>query len=109
VHGAGETILKQWDATLDFYVIVAGRVEIIVDGLPEPIAALADGDFFGELAALDWGAGFGYPRIASVRTVAPTTLLTLPSGSMNEVARDHPPIAELIRSTGLRRLQENQR
>jgi selenocysteine lyase/cysteine desulfurase len=109
VHGAGVTVIEQWDVTLDFYVIVAGRVEVVAEGVSRPIAELTDGDFFGELAALDWGAGFGYPRVASVRTLAPTTLLTFPRGTMNEVARDHPPIAELIRSTGLRRLQENQR
>ena len=28
---------------------------------------LGPGDFFGELAALDWGAGYGYVRTATVR------------------------------------------
>ena len=37
---------------------------MLVDG--ERIARLGPGEFFGEIAALDWGAGFGYPRIAQV-------------------------------------------
>ncbi|HVL30914.1 MAG TPA: aminotransferase class I/II-fold pyridoxal phosphate-dependent enzyme [Solirubrobacteraceae bacterium] len=106
-RAAGEVVVEQWEPSLDFYVIVDGRVEVLVDG--ERVDELSDDEFFGELAALDWGAGYGYPRVASVRTVEPTTLLTFPSGSMNEVARDHPSIARRIRRTGLRRLHRDTR
>jgi len=101
-RAAGETIVEQWDASLDFYVIVGGRVEVLVDGAI--VNELAGGEFFGEIAAMDWGGGYGYPRIASVRTVEETTLLTFPSGSMNEFARDHPQIARVVRRVGLQRL-----
>jgi glutamate/tyrosine decarboxylase-like PLP-dependent enzyme len=104
---AGETVVEQWDATLDFYVIVDGRVEVIDDGAV--VAELRAGEFFGELAALDWGAGYGYARIAAVRTLEATTLLTFPAGSMNELARHHPEIAREIRRVGLRRLDRDAR
>ena len=99
---AGEPVVEQWEASIDFYVILEGRVEVHVDG--ERVAELSRGEFFGELAALDWGGGYGYPRVASVRTVVATTLLTFPGGSMNEIARSHPPIARQIRRVGLQRL-----
>ena len=102
-RAAGETVLEQWDASRDFYVVIDGRVEVLVDG--EPVAELGPGEFFGELGAQDWGGGYGYPRIASVRTLEPTSLLTFPMGSMNELAREHPPIARRIRRVGLERLQ----
>ncbi|HEV7807729.1 MAG TPA: pyridoxal-dependent decarboxylase [Solirubrobacteraceae bacterium] len=107
LRAAGETVVEQWDATLDFYVIVEGCVEVLVDGAV--VGELCAGEFFGELAALDWGAGYGYARIASVRTLEAATLLTFPAGAMNELARDHPEIAREIRHVGLRRLHRNER
>jgi CRP-like cAMP-binding protein len=35
------------------------------------------GQFFGELAAIDWGAGFGRTRTATVTASEPTRLLVL--------------------------------
>jgi CRP-like cAMP-binding protein len=102
-----EPIVEQWDVSLDFFVIVAGAVEVLVDG--EPIARLARGDFFGELAALDWGGGYGYPRIASVRALEATMLLTFPDGAMNELAGAHPPIARRIRRVAHERLHAGSR
>lgn len=107
VRAAGEPVVEQWEASFDFYVIVEGRVEVLVDD--ERVAELSGGEFFGELAALDWGGGYGYPRIASVRALQATTLLTFPGGSMNEIARDHPPIARQIRRVGLQRLKRSRR
>lgn len=47
----------------DFYVILAGVLVVDVDDTVT--RGLGSGDFFGELAAKDWGSGFGYPRLAS--------------------------------------------
>jgi glutamate/tyrosine decarboxylase-like PLP-dependent enzyme len=105
VRDAGQAIVEQWEATLDFYVIVAGRVAVAIDG--EPVAELGRGEFFGELAAIDWGSGFGYPRTASVVALEETTLLTFPTGSMNELLRDHPAIGRLIRRTAAERLSKS--
>ncbi|MEJ7826317.1 MAG: cyclic nucleotide-binding domain-containing protein, partial [Solirubrobacteraceae bacterium] len=98
----GETIIEQWDAALDFYVILAGDVEVLID--EAAVNRLGEGEFFGELAALDWGGGFGYPRIASVRALTDVTLLTFPAGALNELARDEPQLAAQIRRVGAQRL-----
>ena len=98
----GETIVEQWDAALDFYVIVAGDVEVLID--EAAVNRLTEGEFFGELAALDWGGGFGYPRIASVRALTEVMLLTFPAGALNELARDCPQVAAEIRRVGAARL-----
>ncbi len=104
---ADELVVEQWEPSLDFFVIVHGRVEVLVDG--RRVAVLRTGEFFGELAALDWGSGYGYPRIASVRTLDASTLLAFPAGSLNELARDHPPIAQRIRRAGMERLHQDRR
>lgn len=72
---AGEPIVEQWQISRDLYVVLDGLVEVSIDG--EPVRTLAAGEFFGELAALDWGAGFGRTRTATVTALESTRLLVL--------------------------------
>ena len=72
----GEHIVRRWDTDRDFYVILDGTVEVFVD--TRVVRTLGPGDFFGELAAQDWGGGFGYPRLADVIATAPLRLLVVP-------------------------------
>ena len=60
----GEAIVRKWESARDFFVLADGTVDVHGDG--EHYGDLGPGDFFGELAALEWGAGFGYPRLATV-------------------------------------------
>ena len=84
---SGETLLERWDTSRDFYVIEHGTVDVTVDGVT--VATLSDGEFFGEVAAIDWGAGFARARSATViardevllRVVAPDALAQLLSGA----------------------------
>jgi CRP-like cAMP-binding protein len=99
---AGEAVVEQWDLSRDFFVIVSGTVEVRVDG--EPVNALGPGDFFGELAALDWGAGFGYPRLASVVATAPLRLLVYRDGTLNRLVAELPGLAGVIRTAVAERL-----
>ena len=73
---SGETIVAQWEASKDFYVVLAGAVDVSIG--PERIRRLGPGEFFGELAALDWGSGFGYPRLATVAAASDVRLLRVP-------------------------------
>lgn len=70
-----EPIVEQWQATRDLYVVLSGTVDVFVDG--EHVRELGAGEFFGELAALDWGAGFGRSRTASVIAATECRLLVL--------------------------------
>jgi aromatic-L-amino-acid/L-tryptophan decarboxylase len=91
----GEAIVEKWGAGNDFFVIVEGSVEI---GRPDAsVITAGPGEFFGELAALDWGAGFAYPRLASVTASGPTRLLVIPDGKLNELVRAIPSVADHIR------------
>lgn len=55
---AGLPIVTEWEATRDFYVVLDGNAEVWRGG--ECRAVIGPGGFFGELAAIDWGASFGY-------------------------------------------------
>ncbi len=80
---AGETVVERWDTSRDFYVIERGTVDVTADGVT--VATLSDGDFFGEIAALEWGAGFARARSATavarddvlLRVVNPAALAQL--------------------------------
>jgi len=70
-------------------------VDVLVNG--EHIARLNAGEFFGELGALDWGASFSYPRLATVVAAEPTTLLVLPAAQLNTLVREHADVADQVR------------
>ncbi|HEY3727436.1 MAG TPA: aminotransferase class I/II-fold pyridoxal phosphate-dependent enzyme [Solirubrobacteraceae bacterium] len=99
---SGETVVHRWHGTRHFYTIVSGAVEIRADG--ELVRELGPGDFFGELAALDWGAGFGYARTATVTASTPLQLLVLPPAALAELVRRAPAVERELRSTARDRL-----
>ncbi len=98
----GETIVSQWEASRDFYVILDGSVEVSADS--QHLRDLGPGDFFGELAAFDWGASFGYPRLASVTSTTRTRLVVMPSEELNRLMREDPAVDRQIRRTMRQRL-----
>lgn len=103
VHlSSGERIVQRWDYGRDFFVIMEGSAVVDRDG--EELDILGEGDYFGELAALDWGAGFGYPRLASVTATTPVTLLVMPGEALNELLRESPEVAERIQDAVRHRL-----
>ena len=51
----------------------------------ERVAALSDGDYFGEIALLQH-----VPRTATVRTLVPTLVLSLRNAHFQELLKRHP-------------------
>ena len=74
---AGEEVTRRWDSDRSFYLIVSGRFDVLIDG--RRIRTLGPGEHFGELAARDWGGGYGYTRLATVVCAEPGQLLRLSS------------------------------
>jgi CRP-like cAMP-binding protein len=98
----GQPIVRQWDPSREFYVILDGTAEVRTG--ERHLADLGRGDYFGELAALDWGASFGYPRLASVIATSPVQLLVFPGASFNTLVRDVPAFGDEIRRAVRERL-----
>ena len=99
---AGVTIVERWEASRDFYVIEEGVVSVHLDGAL--VRRLGPGDFFGELAALDWGAGYGYPRLATIVAESDVRLLVFPEGVLAELVRTLPGVERRIREVVQERL-----
>jgi hypothetical protein len=99
---AGEAVIEQWSLGAEFFVILEGTASVAVDG--EPTRDLGAGDFFGELRALEWGAGYAYPRLASVHATSPLRLLVFPEGSLHELVERYPALARVVREAVAERL-----
>ncbi len=101
--GAGETVIRRWQGTRHFYAVLSGELEVRTDA--GVVRTISHGDFFGELAALDWGAGFGYARTASVVARSPARLLVLAPAAFGELIRKAPTVDRVTRAAARERLR----
>lgn len=83
------------------YFIASGEVEVRLE--PQPIR-LGAGAFFGEFALLDGG-----PRMATVVTTMPSTLLILEVSDFRSFTAHHPELAQAIETEAARRKQTQER
>ena len=93
---AGETVVRQWELDRDFYLLLRGTADVL--GKEGALGSMEAGDFFGELAALDWGAGFGYPRLATVTARTDLDLLVLSDSDLRELMAAVPEIDAAVRT-----------
>jgi glutamate/tyrosine decarboxylase-like PLP-dependent enzyme len=98
----GDDVVEQWSLGSEFFVILDGTAAVSVDG--RPARELGPGDFFGELRALEWGSGYAYPRLASVRATSRLRLLVFPEDALQELVERYPPVAAIIRRAVAERL-----
>ena len=99
----GDEVTRRWDADRFFYLILAGRYDVLIDA--QLIRTLSAGDHFGELAARDWGGGYGYARLATVRCTEPGRLLRLAHEDLQWLAEAEPAVKARLARTLADRLQ----
>jgi len=102
VASPGEPVVEQWQVSRDLYVVLDGKVEVTADG--RVLSTLGPGDFFGELAAIEWGAGFARTRTATVTATEPTRLLVLDWVLVNRLMTDAPAFGEQLERASRERL-----
>ena len=83
------------------YFIASGEVEVRLEPLP---IRLGQGSFFGEIALLEGG-----PRLATVATTVPSTLLVLDVSDFRAFTALHPDLAETVEAEATRRSAANKR
>jgi glutamate/tyrosine decarboxylase-like PLP-dependent enzyme len=93
---AGEAVIREAEYGTRFFVVLEGRLDVLVG--ERLVGSLGRGDFFGENAALDWGAGYGYARTASVVAVEPSRLMAVPGPILAEVVRDVPELRRRLQA-----------
>jgi aromatic-L-amino-acid/L-tryptophan decarboxylase len=99
---AGETVVEQWQVSRDLYVVLEGSARVEVDG--RVVRVLGAGDFFGEVAALDWGAGFGRTRTATVVTQEESRLLALDWTLVHRLIKSSPAFGDTLEAMSRSRL-----
>ena len=102
--GVGQTIVARWDTSRDFYVLEEGAVDVLVDG--RVVATLRGGAFFGEIAALEWGAGYARSRVATVVARLDVRLRKLDPEALARLLEAFPRLEREIRRIAHARLRE---
>lgn len=88
---AGKTVIEQGGLAHEFYVIIDGQVDVLVDG--EKAATLGAGDIMGEIGVLDT-----HKRTATVVTTAPTRLIMMDGRALRAIADTDEDVADEIRA-----------
>jgi aromatic-L-amino-acid/L-tryptophan decarboxylase len=101
-----QPVVQRFEATRDLYLILDGAFAVRGGDDDRLLAALGPGEFFGELAALDWGAGYGYPRLATVSAATVGRLAVVPTEAFNDLLRAEPAVRARVRRVASARVGE---
>ena len=102
-YRAGETIVKEGEQAVAFFMITKGKVEAVT-GSPKKVTKLNElgaGQVFGEMALLD-----GMPRVATVKAMTDTECLVLSRWDFVAELRTNPHIAVAMLPILSKRLRE---
>ena len=94
-----EHLIKQGTTGYEFLVILAGEVDVVIDG--HVIATLGPGDHVGEMALLD-----GAPRNASVIAKTPVRALLVGSREFRALVHQVPSLDRQLLISLTRRLRQ---
>jgi thioredoxin reductase (NADPH) len=91
--GAGEYLYREGDAAYDFYVVLSGRVDILIntDGQERRIASHGPGRFLGELNLLT-----GLRVFVSARAAELTEALAIPAKALRQIIATQPRLSDKI-------------
>jgi CRP-like cAMP-binding protein len=97
---AGEAIVKEGEPGASMFVLVKGRVNVLVGGAE--VAAMPEGTFFGEIALIS-----DAPRLATVTSEGETLLIEVERRALEEVERAHPGVVPIVEAFYRDRLLAN--
>lgn len=95
---AGEVLFHQHAHSRDVYLIVSGKLEVLVNNTNDSAKTLLNYIMPGEIAG-EIGAITGWQRTATLVAEQPTTLIQLPQQQFGDVLRCTPALAKLLMGT----------
>ncbi|HKK30372.1 MAG TPA: Crp/Fnr family transcriptional regulator [Alphaproteobacteria bacterium] len=93
-YGSGEIVVQHLEEDDDVYVVLEGRLIATIispDGREVAFDLMTDGDYFGEIAAID-----GQGRSASVAALTPTAVGVISGAKFRSLVDGHPKIASAL-------------
>ncbi|MFT7003078.1 MAG: CRP/FNR family cyclic AMP-dependent transcriptional regulator [Sulfurimonas sp.] len=99
-YAKDSTIIKQGELGTSMYILVRGKVDVIVDG--KTLTSLGKGSIFGELAALD-----PEPRSATIKTIEDSLVFKISSTVIYNLIGEYPNVARGIIEILCARIREN--
>jgi CRP/FNR family transcriptional regulator, cyclic AMP receptor protein len=93
-YPTGEMLCREGDIGRALFLIESGKVEVVrktSDGILRRVAALKDGDYFGEMSLID-----EQPRTASVVALEPVRAFLLYKTEIEKLSHEAPHIASAI-------------
>lgn len=94
-YPVGRDVVVMGEITDGFFVILVGTARVVGRG-DTPLATLGEGDFFGEVGALDAGPGYASARTATVTAETDLTVALLPGERFTELVASIPGFREHI-------------
>lgn len=100
----GEPICTEGEGGDRIYVLVAGKAEVSrrVEGQEKRLAFLGGGSIFGEMSLLT-----GAPPTSTVRAVGDADVLEIERQDLNELARNHPAVPQILATFAQTRMARN--
>lgn len=100
----GEPICTEGTGGDRIYVLVAGKAEVSrrVEGQEKRLAFLGGGSIFGEMSLLT-----GAPPTSTVRAVGDADVLEIERKDLNELARNHPAVPQILATFAQTRMARN--
>ena len=90
-YGAGEQIISHLDRSTDVFLVLQGKVRVVIYSLAGREVTFRDieaGQYFGELAAID-----GLPRTASIVALGDSVIASMSADMFWEILRAYPDAA----------------
>jgi CRP-like cAMP-binding protein len=101
IFDAGDIVVTEGEPGQSLFTLATGRVKVFVanpDGRNFEVAALAEGDFFGEISSLS-----GRPRSATVVAASACELLELDRPTLDSIARTHARVRDVLEASYIER------
>ena len=91
---AKDFVLQYKDGGNELYFVVQGHVRVLiqaVSGKESILRDIRDGEYFGELAAVD-----GLPRSAAIVAVTDSVIAKMPAGVFRDAVHHHPAVCDQL-------------
>ena len=89
--GDDEPIVRQGDAASSMFVVLSGRVRVVLEPSGREVASIGEAGFFGEMSMLT-----GDARTATVRAAGDVVVIEVPSERFRELVVERPAILEHV-------------